>query len=48
MNQYYLVPPVAGPMANSLAKVEYLMQSLLDSNSWTSTRVVSAFRGGGR
>ncbi|ODM19747.1 hypothetical protein SI65_04733 [Aspergillus cristatus] len=34
MNQYYLVPPVAGPMANSLDTVEYFMQSLLDSNPW--------------
>lgn len=34
MNQYYLVPPVAGPMANSLNTVEYFMQSLLDSNPW--------------
>lgn len=34
MNQYYLVPPVAGPIANSLDTVEYFMQSLLDSNPW--------------
>lgn len=34
MNQYYLVPPVAGPMANSLDTVEYFTQSLLDSNPW--------------
>lgn len=34
MHQYYMVPPVAGPMANTLSTVEYFMQSLLDSNPW--------------
>ncbi|KAF4213038.1 hypothetical protein CNMCM8980_000170 [Aspergillus fumigatiaffinis] len=34
MHQHYLVPPVAGPMARSIATIEYFMQSLLDSNPW--------------
>ncbi|KAL2831783.1 amidase signature domain-containing protein [Aspergillus cavernicola] len=34
MHQHYLIPPVAGPMARSLATTEYFMQSLLDSNPW--------------
>ncbi|KAJ5936640.1 hypothetical protein N7466_003090 [Penicillium verhagenii] len=34
LHQHYLVPPVAGPMASSLATTEYFMQSLLASNPW--------------
>ncbi|GIJ90666.1 hypothetical protein Asppvi_009627 [Aspergillus pseudoviridinutans] len=34
MHQHYLVPPVAGPMARSMATIEYFMQSLLDSSPW--------------
>ncbi|KAJ5660399.1 hypothetical protein N7507_006850 [Penicillium longicatenatum] len=33
-HQHYLVPPVAGPMASSLATTEYFMQSLLASHPW--------------
>ncbi|KAJ5887325.1 hypothetical protein N7504_011372, partial [Penicillium tannophilum] len=33
-HQHYLVPPVAGPMASSLATTEYFMQSLLASRPW--------------
>ncbi|KAJ5528133.1 hypothetical protein N7513_012292, partial [Penicillium frequentans] len=33
-HQHYLVPPVAGPMASSLATTEYFMQSLLASKPW--------------
>lgn len=29
-----MVPPVAGPMANTLSTVEYFMKSLLGSNPW--------------
>ncbi|RJE23255.1 Amidase [Aspergillus sclerotialis] len=34
MHQYYLVPPVAGPMARSLSSVESFMESLLGSQPW--------------
>lgn len=34
LHQHYLVPPVAGPMATSLATAEYFMESLLASNPW--------------
>ncbi|KAJ5781165.1 hypothetical protein N7457_006325 [Penicillium paradoxum] len=35
LHQRYLVPPVAGPMATSLATTEYFMESLLASHPWT-------------
>ncbi|KAJ5555744.1 hypothetical protein N7461_004214 [Penicillium sp. DV-2018c] len=34
LHQHYLIPPVAGPMATSLATTEYFMESLLSSNPW--------------
>ena len=34
MHQFYMVPPVAGPMANSLPTIEYFMKSLLDCSPW--------------
>lgn len=34
MHQFYMVTPVAGPMANSLPTIEYFMKSLLDSSPW--------------
>lgn len=34
MHQFYMIPPVAGPMANSLPTIEYFMKSLLDSSPW--------------
>lgn len=33
-HQHYLIPPVAGPMATSLATTEYFMESLLASSPW--------------
>ncbi|KAJ6178101.1 hypothetical protein N7519_008562 [Penicillium mononematosum] len=33
-HQHYLIPPVAGPMATSLATTEYFMESLLSSSPW--------------
>ncbi|KAJ5367489.1 hypothetical protein N7541_001430 [Penicillium brevicompactum] len=34
LHQHYLIPPVAGPMASSLASTEYFMESLLASEPW--------------
>ncbi|KAJ5626117.1 hypothetical protein N7510_002426 [Penicillium lagena] len=34
LNQFYMVPPVAGPMATSLATTEYFMDHLLASQPW--------------
>ncbi|OQE36751.1 hypothetical protein PENCOP_c011G08448 [Penicillium coprophilum] len=34
LHQHYLIPPVAGPMATSLATTEYFMESLLASSPW--------------
>lgn len=34
LNQFYMVPPVAGPLATSLATTEYLMDHLLASQPW--------------
>ncbi|KAJ5520848.1 hypothetical protein N7463_001301 [Penicillium fimorum] len=34
LHQHYLVPPVAGPMATSLATTEYFMESLFASSPW--------------
>ncbi|KAJ5698603.1 hypothetical protein N7462_000608 [Penicillium macrosclerotiorum] len=34
LHQHYLVPPVAGPMASSLATAEYFMKRLLASSPW--------------
>ncbi|KAJ5719903.1 hypothetical protein N7493_006781 [Penicillium malachiteum] len=34
LHQHYLVPPVAGPMASSLATTEYFMERLLASSPW--------------
>ncbi|KAJ5291001.1 hypothetical protein N7478_000252 [Penicillium angulare] len=34
LHQHYLVPPVAGPMASSIATTEYFMEKLLASNPW--------------
>ncbi|KAJ5463316.1 Amidasefungi [Penicillium sp. IBT 31633x] len=34
LHQHYLVPPVAGPMATSMATTEYFMESLLASHPW--------------
>ncbi|CAG8909844.1 unnamed protein product [Penicillium egyptiacum] len=34
LHQHYLIPPVAGPMATSLATTEYFMESLLSSSPW--------------
>ncbi|KAJ6015350.1 hypothetical protein N7540_009941 [Penicillium herquei] len=34
LHQHYLVPPVAGPMASSLATTEYFMERLLESSPW--------------
>ncbi|KAJ5817177.1 hypothetical protein N7447_009410 [Penicillium robsamsonii] len=34
LHQHYLVTPVAGPMATSLATTEYFMESLLASGPW--------------
>ncbi|KAJ6009958.1 hypothetical protein N7522_004974 [Penicillium canescens] len=34
LHQHYLIPPVAGPMATSLATTEYFMESLLKSDPW--------------
>ncbi|PYI24861.1 amidase signature enzyme, partial [Aspergillus indologenus CBS 114.80] len=35
MHQHYMVPPVAGPMARSLASIEHFMASLLAAEPWT-------------
>ncbi|RAH66243.1 putative acetamidase [Aspergillus aculeatinus CBS 121060] len=35
MHQHYMVPPVAGPMARSLASIEHFMAALLASEPWT-------------
>ncbi|CAI7676987.1 unnamed protein product [Penicillium palitans] len=35
LHQHYLVPPVAGPMATSLATTEYFMESLIASSPWS-------------
>ncbi|KAJ5680127.1 hypothetical protein N7536_011266 [Penicillium majusculum] len=35
LHQHYLVPPVAGPMATSLATIEYFMESLVASSPWS-------------
>ncbi|KAJ6128077.1 hypothetical protein N7471_009294 [Penicillium samsonianum] len=34
-HQRFLIPPVAGPMATSLATTEYFMESLLASSPWS-------------
>ncbi|KAJ5766226.1 uncharacterized protein N7511_003842 [Penicillium nucicola] len=34
LHQHYLIPPVAGPMATSLATTEYFIESLLKSDPW--------------
>lgn len=34
LHQHYLVPPVAGPMATSLATTEDFMENLLASDPW--------------
>ncbi|KAJ5371846.1 hypothetical protein N7517_003852 [Penicillium concentricum] len=34
LHQHYLIPPVAGPMATSLATTEYFMENLLASSPW--------------
>ncbi|KAJ5472218.1 Amidasefungi [Penicillium desertorum] len=34
LHQHYLIPPVAGPMATSLATTEYFMETLLASSPW--------------
>lgn len=35
LHQRFLIPPVAGPMATSLATTEYFMESLLASSPWS-------------